>query len=156
MTSIARFNSVKHYVQFVMAKGFLDTNTGKLLDYDKSRFERLGSAIAAPIIKTTDAVVLNLRNPVVLSAYTVGCIAIISFIYYPAQTVAVIEKVAPPLLKLKLWMVRFALYTATELTVFGLGMRALSRISNESLSKPWNAGTAQPIPIGGLIKLEVS
>lgn len=156
MTEIAKFNSVRHYFQFVMAKGFLDATTGELLDYKKSRFERLGYAIAAPILKTTDAVVLNLRNPVVLSSYTVGCIAIISFIYYPAQTVAAIEKVAPSLLKLKLWMVRFALYTATELTVLGLGMRTLSRISNESLSRPWNAGTVQPIPIGGLIKLEVS
>lgn len=150
---IRDFNSVKEYFQFAMAKGFKHVASETVFAYEKSPIEKLGHAIAAPIVRFTDATLRNLKNPVFITASTVVAIVVVSAAFYPAQTLAIIGMVAPPLLKIKAWMVKFAVFSLCEATIIGVAVRTFSRLSNETLMSAWRRRELVPISIGDLIRV---
>lgn len=142
---ICDFDGVKHYLNFVMAKGFV-TGHGEF-NYHKNWLEVGGGKLAFPSIGALDLGLRNFKNPLVIVSLAVAAIAIVTLVFYTAEVVAFV-----PVLKLITpAVIRAALFTWSEMTIAGLGMRAFGRLCNAELMNAWRKREVAPLPIGAVV-----
>lgn len=144
------FETNRDYFQFVFAREFRYKGDLSLYPEEPRLLQRLGGALSAPILGISNFLLQNLNNPLLIIAVTIVAIAAVSICFYPAATVAFIGFIAPPLLKITPAMIKFALFTVVELTILGLGIRAIGRMNQPKLVELWNQRQLVAIQIGAI------
>jgi len=142
------FNSPLDYFKFAGAKGFCDSEQQHLLNHSKNSLEKLGDILIKPSTLFVDYTLKNIRNPLMITALTVAAIAVVTLIFYPATVVAAVGTALPFIFKIQPWMIKFALFTAVEANILGLGLRTLGRLTNSTLMTAWNAREIQAVAVG--------
>lgn len=141
------FESYKEYFQFVLAREYRDAHTNEKFEYPKSRLEILGDWLSKPAIGLTDRAILNIRNPLMITALAVVAIGITTLIFYPDQVVQHITRTIPITKKIEPWMIKGVMYLIACTTIFGLGLRADQRLANLTLRNNWDQTPRKIVPI---------
>lgn len=136
------FNSAGEYWRFVGAKEFCLSANGKQFLYEKNYLERIGDALVRPILGTSDGLLQNIKRPLFIVAAAIVVIVILTLIFYPSKLTSLMVRSIEP------WMIKFGLHIAFQVTILGLGIRAIGRMNNETVAKAWNTHKIIPIPIG--------
>ena len=126
---ITHFDSIGEYFSFVFAREFWDKQNNQTFAYSKSSFEKAGEWLTKPILGFADFTFKNIKNPLFITALVIIGIAAASIAFYPAQFIAVVGFVYPPLLHLTPSVGKFALYLALNTTIVGLFIRTMNRLS---------------------------
>lgn len=142
------FDSCRDYFSFVFAKGFYDPKEKTVVDYPKNLLEKVGGVILAPAFTSTDQLLQNIKNPLVITALTLAAIAIVTIAFYPATFVGMIGIVIPFIWSIQPWMIQLAVYGAVQLNILALCLRTFGRLSNPSLTQAWTNRNVIPIAIG--------
>jgi hypothetical protein len=139
---ITLFNSVGEYCRFVVAKEFCLSTNGEQFLYEKNYLERIGDGLIRPFLGSTDGVLRSIKRPLFIVAAALVIIALLTLIFYPSKLTAVMVRSIEP------WMIKLVLHITFQVTILGLGIRAIGRMNNETVAKAWNAHEIIPIPIG--------
>lgn len=143
------FDGANHYFKFALAKGFV-TAQGEF-PYQKNWMETWGGRLVAPSVSPLDLGLKNIKNPIVIVALAVTAIVAVTIIFYTAEFFALF-----PFLKLITpGAVKLALFTLSETTIAGLGLRTFGRLSNEELMGPWRRREVAPLPLGAVIPASI-
>jgi hypothetical protein len=124
---IRHFDSWKELGQFVWAREFYDVENHKLLSYNKTKVERLGDALVAPLLGPLDLTARRIYDPRVIVSLVIIGIAAVSLIYYPDKTVGLMKRAFPKATEIQPGTLKFTLFCWTQLTLLGLGLRTWGR-----------------------------
>lgn len=136
------FDSFKNYLRFVVASNFVHKEDYRPFTYSKNRWEKIGEAIASPILKPGDYILKNIRNPLFITAVVIVGIALTTLVFYPA--------LIPQCLALTT-VSKAGGYLMIQSTIIGLCIRMLGRLHNQQLMSAWDKQDLQPINIGTTI-----
>lgn len=136
------FNSAGDYFRFIGAKEFRSVETGDIFSYDKNRMEKIGEALSKPLLSSLDMVTRNIRKPLFVTAVAIAVIVLLTLVFYPSTFTGVVGKVVQP------WVIKFGCYVALQMTILGIGIRAIGRLQNETIIAAWNAKEIFALQIG--------
>lgn len=148
------FSSWRSYFHFTMARDFVDARTYEPWK-ERNIGERIGNLLMKPIFQPLNFLAREIKNPLVIVALTTTLIAITTLVFYPTELMAVVGTVFPFAMKIRPWMVKFALFLTVEGTICAIGLRAFSRLCNERLVAAWHARSILPLHIGMKDKLHM-
>lgn len=145
------FPSWKSFFSFTLARGFLDTERGSLIEpREVGRLESIGRTFSWAV-QPVDLLLKNIRNPLVIISLTMTSLFVATIAFYPLQawTAAVtvfpfLEKAATP------HVLQAGCYFLTQATIAGLGIKAFGRLSNQDLLDRYLTGQVIAIPIGAI------
>lgn len=145
---ITSFNSVGDYFRFGNAKSFFHSGEQKFFEYPKNLLERIGDRLVKPVASTTDFLLVNIRNPLMILALTVAAIALVTIAFYPTVFMNALGAVIPFVFSIEPWMVKLAVFAAVEINILGVGLRTLGRLTNKVLMQAWTNKEIIPISLG--------
>lgn len=131
-----------------LAKSFRIAETGEEFSYEKNSIEKVGHALRYAIGNIVDITLREIRNPITIVSLTAIAMVAVTIAYYPATVIGIIAKVFPLALKIEPWRLKFALYLSIQMTILGVGIRALGRFANPSFIEKWKTGDLEPVYIG--------
>lgn len=139
------FSGFTDYFRFALGKEFAwkDAAAATSFKYTKNRYEKLGHLLAKPILQPIDFSLRNGRNPLFITAMTVGAICITTLLFYPW----VIAGVFTPIVAISM---KAAAFAVVQSTIAGIGLRTLGRLGNQELMEKWDQGCLQPRSMGSL------
>lgn len=110
--------------------------------HEKNLCEKAGDALTWHVNGLSHKVWAFCKDPrVVTVALTALAMLAVSFAFYPATTALYASKaitlIAP---YFKSWAVKLAIFIATQVYLFGLGVRAIGRFSDATVKTRWNRG----------------
>jgi len=137
------FTSFGQYLKFSFAREFIyrDETKGDF-SYNPNALEKLGGYLVAPLMKPSDSLLKNIRNPLVITALTIGAIFVATLVFYPAVVVSLLQNIT---------VLKFAICSLVDVTILGLGLRTLGRLGvsgDNGLLSAWDKGEIIPVPIG--------
>lgn len=147
-----RFDTVRHYVDFVGAREFLNSRDGTAFRYQANACEGVGRVLSRPVLGISNKALQNINDPLMIIALTIVALVTVSIWFYPAAALQIVGTVFPFALKLTPGMVRMASFLTVELTILGIGLKAIGRMCNHALVDAWNANQLVPVPIGAVIR----
>lgn len=138
------FDRFSDYLRFAGAREFTyrdqkDTS----FKYTKNRCEKIGHALAKPVIGPLDFIGRNSRNPLLIAALTITAVFVATLIFYPSVIAIVFTATVVVCLKA-------AAFTLTQAAIVGLCLRTLGRLNNQELMRKWAAHRLSPQSIGSL------
>ncbi len=142
------FQSWKDYFDFTLARKFVDTENQNDFQYPRNLAEKIGQVVSRPVIEPLSFATKNIRNPAFVLALSTSAIALTTIAFYPNQFMAVISRTVPFVLKTEPWMVKLGTYLSLEATIFGLGLRAFGRVSNQELLASWQERKIMAVRLG--------
>ncbi len=142
------FQSWKDYFDFTLARKFVDTENQTDFQYPRTLAEKIGQIVSRPVIEPLSFATKNIRNPAFVLALSTNAIALVTIAFYPTQFMAVVSRTVPFVLKTEPWMVKFGTYLTIEATIFGLGLRAFGRVSNQELLASWQEKKITAVRLG--------
>lgn len=138
------FDSFSGYLRFATAREFTYTDQKETsFKYTKNRCEKIGDALATPVMRPLDFTARNSRNPLLIAALTVVGIFLSTLIFYPAVFAGVFTETVIVCLKA-------VAFTLTQTTILGLGLRTLGRLNNRELKDEWLKQRIIPQPLGSM------
>jgi hypothetical protein len=148
---VAQFDSIRSYGQFVGAKEFWNAELENgPFDYERNWGENAGSAMIYLVNRGTDLSLRNLTNPVIVPVLGTLAVGIATLVWYPDETIQVIEDVLPDGL-ITPERIKLVSYLTSLDVITGVVMRAIGRMSNKNLSTAWNTQKIVPIQLGTTI-----
>jgi len=143
------FTSWADYGHFSFAREYV-TQAGEPYAYDRNWLETIGHAMAWPVLQPANFIAREIQNPLVILALTVSAIALATIAFYPTQFFGALSTIAPFLSKFHPWMAKFALFLCIEITIAGIGLRTLGRVTNDDLMLAWTNREIRPLHIGAV------
>ena len=155
---INSFLSFRDYSRFATAREYFLKDHPRPFEYSKNFLERIGDILLKPTLGPVDLLLRNIKNPLTILALAVTAIFITTIIFYPAEAAKAATTLAPFLVHVEPWMTKFALFSAMNVNILGLGLRTLGRLCNKELMPAWEAQprAIKPIAIGTAIVLHFS
>lgn len=146
------FDSIGACCRFAGAARFWRTQQGEgNFAYEKNTIEKVGDFLTRPILGSVDRTLRHIREPLVVTAFTVAAIAGATVLFYPDNCAEFITKVFPAVTKIEPWMVKFGMFAISETFIFGFGSRTLGRLTNPTLMNAWRQREIIPVPIGSIM-----
>ena len=132
----------------VFAKEFREKKSDQKYQYTQNRLESLGNKLQWLVVKSSDTLLREIKNPVTIIALTTLALFSVTIAFYPSSALLVATKVLPPLSKIQPWMLKMALYIAIQSAVLGIGLRGLGRLSNKTLYENWKRAELEAVFVG--------
>jgi hypothetical protein len=142
------FPSWPNYFKFTLANEFVEKESGNIYHIKKGVLDRIANIICWPVLAPLNFFLREIKNPLVILSLTITLVALATLIFYPAQFMGAACTILPFLSHVKPWMVKFAVFLAVQMTIIGIGLRALGRLNNQELRHRWDALEICPIFIG--------
>lgn len=139
------FSGYADYLRFSLAKGFSSNEAAPYhsFRYAKNRCEKVGNWLAKPILHPIDFSLRNGRNPLFITALTVGAIFMTTLLFYPTVFAGIFTATLAANIKAMAFI-------ATQSAITGLGLRTLGRLNNRELMEKWDQHCLIPQRIGSL------
>jgi hypothetical protein len=123
----------KEGVRFALADHFLLKDTLPV-SYQKNGIEHLGTLCVKPLYKIVSYISTHIRKPTAIVLFTLLAALLSVFVFYNFPIIAILGKLFP------YQTVRFLLFVYVEITLLGMGFRAMGRFSNPPLIALWKEG----------------
>ena len=140
------FKNPLEYSRFLFAREFATNVEGSVapLNYKKNGLEKWGGRLVAPLFGLANIVGQNIQNPTFIIASTVVALAAITLFFYPEKFLALVPKA----LRIAPWVAKASFYVLLQITVLGIGLRALGRMRNPAVVEAHQQKNLLMIPIG--------
>ncbi|HEY4255411.1 MAG TPA: hypothetical protein VGM34_03585 [Chlamydiales bacterium] len=145
------FNTWREYFSFTLAREYMSRDTGELFSFQPGYLERAGKVFSFVVLTPLDAFLRGIRNPLVILSLTMISLFFVSIAFYPVQTWALASSAIPLIKGIKSSHIQAACYLVSQGLILGLGLRAVGRLSNQSLMDAYRAGSIVPVPIGARV-----
>ena len=144
------FDSWHNYFQFSLANEFVGAE-GNNFQYQRNDLEKTGYFLSSFVTRPLNFTLKNIKNPLFILALAITCIAITTIIFYPAHFMFILAKTIPFVFRVQPWMVKAAVFTILETTIFGLGLRTFGRVCNLELLHAWQQKEVIPVFLGDIL-----
>ena len=139
-------------LRLIWAKGFYSqenpTQKAHSFQYPKNWTEKAGDCLRWGIGSFADFSLRNYNNPVVIIALTALVMFAVTIAFYPVTAWAILVTVLPFAAKITPAMLLLTTYVSLQLTITGIGLRALGRLNNPKLMAKYNKGELIPVYVG--------
>lgn len=85
-----------------------------------------------------------------ITAIAIVLIALVTIVLYPEECARVALAILPPLSRAKPYHFKFGVFAWNALTILGITLRTLGRLSNEPLHSQWKGGHLQLLHLGAV------
>lgn len=142
------FSSWSDFGHFTLAREFALVDSSQPAVLAQNPLERLGQLLSFPVTTPFNFILREIKNPLVIVSLTVSLVALATLVFYPAELFLAATSVVPFLAHAEAWMFKLALFVGVEVTIAGIGVRALGRVCNRALLDAWRMHAIVPIHIG--------
>ena len=135
-------------LRLICAKDFYDPTTQQIFKRSKNGLEKTGDFLQWGVNSSLDFLMRKYNNPLVIIALTALLMLVVTIAFYPLVAWGMMVTVAPCASSITPGMLLFATYLTLQLTITGVGIRALGRLSDKQFMKRYNNGELIPLYIG--------
>jgi hypothetical protein len=117
-------------------------------EYERNSLERLGDALRKPQALFADTAIRQIQRPATIALLTLLAVVVITIGFYPDKIRDLISALIPWAAEIRPWMLKLVLYLGVQVTILGLGLRALGRFRNQHLMHAWQTHRIDPVFVG--------
>jgi len=148
MANPVGFPTWRNYFQFCLARDHITLDGEEFFVYEKNLLERIGQVVSRLVIEPLHFVGKNIRNPLFVATLISSALFLTTLAFYPAKVFPIIEKCLPFTKRINLAGIRMGVFIAMQVTISGIGLRAIGRLSNPELRRAWDAQEIAALQIG--------
>jgi hypothetical protein len=138
------FQSWGSFSRFAFAREFLIDGAPR----ERPLLEKGVNLLTGILLKPYDYFLRNIYSPPLVAAVTLTALVAVTMFFYPKQFHTAACKILPPFKRLQAKHLRFTLFTLSQMLIWGIGIRTLSRLNDSALMRAWVQGRAVAVPLG--------